>query len=357
MMESSDRKVPNSKETAAPPFDRFYFYLFEEEEDARVCKDIPEKACTEVPRNFFRIGAAVLGLVILFSLARGLCSVASKDVIGKTVPKTRRGRLTGFSAAVSGTLTFFVGLALVTWVGGEASFSLFAALLVAAAGLWLAASGLFAGINEEPGATGGGGNALHEALKRLDILRTDPEFRRFVVVRALLISTALAGPYYVMLARESGGGGEMLGLFVLASGLASSLSSAFWGRYADRSSRSVLMASAGMAACLGTLLFVLDLSGLLNAGLYWVVPLAFFVLSIAHTGVRVGRKTYILDLAGGERRTDYVAVSNTLIGLLLLATGLLGGLTPVIGPSGMLLLLAMMSAAGIVLAFGLPEAE
>ena len=29
-------------------------------------------------------GAAVLGLVLLVSLARGLCSIASKDVIGKT---------------------------------------------------------------------------------------------------------------------------------------------------------------------------------------------------------------------------------------------------------------------------------
>ena len=38
--------------------ERFYFYLFDEEEDARVCRDIPEEACQEVPRNFFRLGAA-----------------------------------------------------------------------------------------------------------------------------------------------------------------------------------------------------------------------------------------------------------------------------------------------------------
>ena len=40
-------------------------------------------------------GWAILGLVTLFSLARGFCSVASKDVLGKTVPKTRRGRVSG----------------------------------------------------------------------------------------------------------------------------------------------------------------------------------------------------------------------------------------------------------------------
>ena len=37
-------------------------------------------------------GLAILGLLILFSLARGACSIAYKDVLGKTIPKTRRGR-------------------------------------------------------------------------------------------------------------------------------------------------------------------------------------------------------------------------------------------------------------------------
>lgn len=32
-------------------------------------------------------GVLLLGLLSLMSLARGLCSIASKDVLGKTVPK------------------------------------------------------------------------------------------------------------------------------------------------------------------------------------------------------------------------------------------------------------------------------
>ena len=46
-------------------------------------------------------GWAVLALVTLFSLARGLCSVSAKDVLGKTVSKTRRGALMGYSAAAA----------------------------------------------------------------------------------------------------------------------------------------------------------------------------------------------------------------------------------------------------------------
>jgi hypothetical protein len=37
----------------------------------------------------------IVGLLVLFSLTRGLCSVSAKDVLGKTVSKARRGNLMG----------------------------------------------------------------------------------------------------------------------------------------------------------------------------------------------------------------------------------------------------------------------
>lgn len=432
----------------SPLVSRIYQYLLDDEEDARVCEDIPEEACVEVHRNFFKIGisqtltkladelsnaktvlpwllgtlgaspfwvgllvpiresasmlpqivignfvrhrairknvwvlgaflqglaligmaavalflrgtgsgAAVLSLLLLFSLARSLCSVASKDVIGKTIPKRRRGRLTGFTAAFSGLLTLGIGFALVRWAGAEASPMLFAALLAIGMGLWFLAMGIYSSIVEMPGATEGGKNVILDAFKRLNILRTDRPFRRFVLVRALLISTALAGPYYVLLARESGGGGELLGLFVLASGMASALSSAFWGRYSDRSSRSVLVIAAATASTLGLFMFVLDISGLLM-GFSWIAPIAFFILAIAHSGVRIGRKTYILDLAGGSRRTDYVAVGNTVIGAVLLASGMFGALSNFLSASGMLLVLSFFGFLGVILGRRLQEVE
>ena len=40
------------------------------------------------------------------------------------------------------------------------------------------------------------------------------------------------------------------------------------------------------------------------------------VFAIAHDGVRVRRKTYLVDMAGGTERTDYVSVSSSVIGAL-----------------------------------------
>ena len=302
-------------------------------------------------------GWAIIGLLVVFSLARGLCSVAFKDVQGKTIPKTRRGRLSGLSASVSGLLALAVGLYFLLQQGEPGSPLFYALLLTGAGLLWLGAALLFAQVQEYPGASEGGGNAIRTALQSLGLLRDDAPFRRFVTVRALLLCSALTAPYYVLLASQQAETGiATLGLFIVANGLASSLSAPFWGRQADASSKQVMIRAALITAGLGIVMFLIEtLLPVLTAG-GWLYPVAFFVLGIAHSGVRLGRKTYVVDLAGGNKRTDYVAVSNTVIGLLLLATGLIGLLAAVIPPEGLILVLSLLGLAGALLGTRLPEA-
>ena len=45
-------------------------------------------------------GGVIVAMLVVFSLARGLCSVSAKDVLGKTVSKSRRGTLMGWSASL-----------------------------------------------------------------------------------------------------------------------------------------------------------------------------------------------------------------------------------------------------------------
>jgi hypothetical protein len=73
--------------------------------------------------------------------------------------------------------------------------------------------------------------------------------------------------------------------------------------------------------------------------------------------MRIGRKTYIVDLAGAGRRAGYVALSNTLIGVVLVTSGLIGVFAETAGIGATLLLLAALAAVGIVLAGGLPEVQ
>ena len=89
--------------------------------------------------------------------------------------------------------------------------------------------------------------------------------------------------------------------------------------------------------------------------LHWLYPLAFFVLAIAHAGVRIGRKTYMVDMAGGTKRTDYTAVSNTVIGVLLLFAGAASAAVAVLGNDWALVVLGGMGAAGVVSALCLND--
>jgi hypothetical protein len=76
----------------------------------------------------------------------------------------------------------------------------------------------------------------------------------------------------------------------------------------------------------------------------------FLLLTIMHGGVRLGRKVYLVDMASGENRAAYVAVSNTVVGLLMLAGGLIGLIGDWLGAAATVLVLAILSllAAGYI---------
>jgi MFS family permease len=143
---------------------------------------------------------------------------------------------------------------------------------------------------------------------------------------------------------------------LIATGAASFLSAPVWGRLADRSSRQVMAAAALLAA----------VSGVMTAGLartpdlpYPAIAFAstYFLLSIAHAGVRVGRKTHLIDIATAENRASYVAVSNTFIGAMLIAGGAFGGIASLAGPVAVIVLLSTISLLAAGAAWRLAEAQ
>lgn len=155
-------------------------------------------------------GLLLLLALVAFSLARGLCSVASKDVLGKTVPKSRRGRVSGWAAFLAGLITVVIGMLLMMDVPAPGSSAIYLVLLVVAGSLWIAAALVYAAVEEQTGATSGGENAFKEAIKSLGILFTDKPFRRFVVARSLLLCSALSAPFFIMLAHDNTDGQSLV---------------------------------------------------------------------------------------------------------------------------------------------------
>lgn len=287
--------------------------------------------------------------LVVFSLARGVCSVASKDVLGKTIAKTRRGRLTGLAASLSGGLTLATALVIIALPSVDGSVKLFLALLLGAALLWLLAAFSYGRIPETAGATAGGGNAITAAMQSISLVWTDKHFGHFVATRALLVASAFSIPYLVVLIqRQSGEGFTGLGGMLLASGLAGLLAGQFWGRWSDKASHHVMAAAAFMASAVMALAVIIDITAAGWLGQLMVGGSLIFLAAVAHHGARVGRKTYLVDMATQDNRAQYTAVSNTVIGVLLLLGILLGVIDEFAGTYAVLGLLILV---GIVAGF------
>lgn len=270
-------------------------------------------------------GWTILALLALFAVFRSLASVSHKDVLGKTVSKTRRGAVGGYATSASGLAALLFGAALI--VTPDADAAAIAAILALAAVIWIVAAVAYLMIVEEKGATEGGANAFPDAIRQLGLLRSDPAFARFVAARALMMATSIAPPFLVAIAREEAGE-DLAGLggFLIASAAAGFVSGWLLGRLADKSSRLVLAAGGAAGAAALIAVFAAVAFGAPLADSFVFHAAALFLLAFGHQGVRLGRSTYLVDLADADTRAAYTAVSNTVIGVLLLVAGLVAGL-------------------------------
>jgi predicted MFS family arabinose efflux permease len=418
------------------------------EEDARVCKEIPDEACAEQPRNFFAylsanvlnkisdelisarltlpwlfsvlgvpagfigflvpireagvllpqllvaayvramrkrkivwlIGALlsaamlflmgliawqtsgmlagwlILACLVFYSLARGLCSVSAKDVLGKTISKTRRGRLMGYSTALAGLATLTIGLLLQSDFIGQDNLPVLLIFILVAGFLWLLAFLSFLAIVEPDGATEGGGNAMQVALRSLKLLIDDKPFQQYVISRILLLSVALVIPFYVILVQQQLQGElSILGWLIIANGLASSLSAPLIGKLADRGSRNVMAGAALLAGVVGIVTWYFSsYHADLKFGISTAV-IVFFLITLTHGAVRLGRKVYLVDMANTDNRAQYVAVSNTVVGIAMLFGGIIGVIADMFDVQTVILILSVIALVASVYIRRLPD--
>lgn len=266
---------------------------------------------------------AVLVLIALtiLSLARGVTSITSKDVMAKTIDKESRGHLMGWSTSIAGGITLLAGVILVL-LTDQPGRPIVAGLLLLATLGW-AVDIIFCARLVEPE------SEIEQELKEKSslvrawgLLKTDKQFLHFNISRSLLLSSALALPYIAILGRKhSGANLGSLGILVLISGIATMVASPFWGKYADHSSRNVMRDSGLVVA---VICFAITLFGYLPETIsctVWPYAFAYGFVVIGETGIGIGRKTYIVNMGDGESRALYIALSNTITGILVLILG------------------------------------
>lgn len=290
---------------------------------------------------------AMLALAI-FATARAFCSITSKDILGRAVPKGSRGKLSGTAAMLSGVFATILAIALLS-NRDQQDTGILAGIIITAGFMWLFAGIAYYFVHEKPEAVDT--NKPKQSIKnRLALVKHDSLFRNFIITRTLLLGSSLASPIFVVMAhqsqQESVSGAHSLIAFIIAGALATALSSHFWGKFSDKASHLSLFRGGLLSALVGisSVVIYYFLPDLASMPYTW--PVMFFLFNIGYMGVRLGRMTWVVDAAEGNKRTDYVAASNTIIAALILVLGFIAAPLQLFSPIYAMALYTICCLAG-----------
>ncbi|MDW8325925.1 MAG: hypothetical protein RMK99_05100 [Anaerolineales bacterium] len=296
----------------------------------------------------------------VYALASGFAGLTFVEVVGKTIPPPRRLVFFAWRLFLGGVAALG-GAAVVRWLldeRGPLPFPYNFGVLFAA-GWAFAAVGLVAfGLIREPPDVHLRPRAafIQQLLRALHILRTDHLYRHFLLMRASLLLAGAAVPFFaVFVETRLGGALNMVGVYLATYIAASLVANIAFGRFAERlGNRGVVLlaALAGLLMLLlvGGLVLVAAIWGVSGEGASRVLALAFALLGIRDSGLGISSQPLLLALAPADDRSLYLGFTHTLLGLVLLSTGLSGLVVQVFGFPVLLILTLLMNLLGFVLA-------
>jgi hypothetical protein len=291
------------------------------------------------------------------SIAAGLSGLPFLEVVGKTITPERRGEFFALRLATGGLAgvgaSFFV-----RWMLDEtngylfpANFGvLFGTALALACASWL----VFAWIVEPDDQNVKPPVSLIDQLRRaMQVIKSDPRYRRFIYLRSALILGGAATPFFaVYVQRTLDGSLSMIGIYLaiyVATNLITNFTLARISAKIGYQRINEIAAIAGLAMTLIVLTLILvapplNLRGTIPS--LWLVPV-FILSGIRESSQGVAGQSLLLEIAPLSERTLYLGFTNTLLGIILLSTGLSGIIVQTFG------LLTLLIAAIVAHIFAL----
>jgi MFS family permease len=286
-----------------------------------------------------------------------LASVPWFDLLSKTIPPQRRGRLIGAGQVVSGVMGLVIG-AVVEWMLGDNGppYPNNYALLFALGFLALALSFVAISLTvEPPGATSSETPSWREFLPQLwHVLAQDHVFRRYVIARQLFSLSGLATPFYMTYALSRLNlPAQVAGRYTSISVVGSLLAALAFGWINERhgTKRVILI---GLAITTAVPAAALAIPRLFHAAepLAWAYGLVFLFISASTSTMMPGWMAYLLEHAPEQERPTYVGLTNTLNGIATLFSTLGGLILQWTGDN--FVLLFTITLAGLLFAWPLP---
>ena len=287
---------------------------------------------------------AVIGCFAITTVAAGITGVPFLEIASKAIPAEERSGFFGMRRLTGGALGIVAGLVVAIvlgqsdgafWTQGPAYAAVEAALARAGLtglpfpinygvlflfGTVFAALGyaVFAFFRESDGEVRSKRRSVREITAAgMSLLKSQENYRLFLMVRICWQFTAMAFPFYAMLAFTRLGFGEAsAGLFVslwVGSGV---ISNWVWGRLGDTKGNRAVLVSTAIMSVVPPLTMLLVLRGLPGAAhsswVFALVTLSFVVNGFARSGRFIANMTYLLESVPQEGRPVYVGFMNTL---------------------------------------------
>ncbi len=155
-------------------------------------------------------------------------------------------------------------------------------------------------------------NHLHEVYGNFSVLIKMEWFRRYLVVRLALLTVEMSVPFYAILAALAHHTTPKgLTALVISTALALLVAGPLWQAIGHRSTRTVMIVGALLAAIAGALLFANHFFPFASESL--IHATALFMVTVAVNGVSTARWLYFIDLAPPQYRVIGVGVSKVMV--------------------------------------------
>ncbi len=270
----------------------------------------------------------------LYALASGLSGLPFLELISKTVPPRQRGPFFAWRLTLGGIMALGAS-AVVRWLltkPGPLAFPYnFGVLFGLSSVLLSVGMSMLLLIREPPDqATRPSVSLWSQLCRALPLLRADHNFQRFLVLRMALMLAGSASPFVaVFVQQQLGGPLDMVGVYLGVLTGSSLLANMLFGRLSVRwgNRRAMVLASAlglAMSAAVLALATFGRRAGLWGLAAALAVLPAYILLGAREAGIGVAATSLLLDIAPPGERSVYLGFTNSLLGLVLLSTGLSG---------------------------------
>ena len=293
-------------------------------------------------------------LLIVFTLMGGVAVIPFYDIWGKAIPSTLRGRFFGSRQLLGGILAVGSGL-IAKYILGNRNilFPQNFSLLFFLAFIFMGISYLGLGSVKEPV------EEVHKThlgfqgflKKAFKILKSDSNYKKFLLVEILIGASALALPFYVLYAKDVLKMRlEMVGIFLAAQMLGSALSNFLWAHLSDFvGNKRVIQISALLALTVPLLAIITPPT------LSILFVLLFLFVGFFTAGYTIGKTNFLLDIAPQKDRPAYISLNGTLIFPVTIFPLIGGAIVQHISHNFLFMITLLMVLAGFLLSLQLAE--